>query len=155
MRKLLLLSVLLFSQSLIACPTPAPPNPNPPVPSPPRSDDATNVEIMINSERAKRGLPMLTTTNGLICAANIHAFDMNQNKFCGHTGSDGSRFWERAQKCGTRASGEIVACGHKRYQDAVQGWIRSPGHNAIMFDRKQVSMAASRVGDYWVVIFMK
>jgi uncharacterized protein YkwD len=111
--------------------------------------------MLINQERMNRGLPVLPSTTALDCAAVFHASDMEANSLCSHVGSNNSRFWERAKKCGTRASGEVIGCGHQDEASLVRDWLRDKPHADIILDKKNVAMGASRVGDYWVVIFMK
>lgn len=133
-------------------PIPAPPLP-PGTPTPPSTQEG--LKILINQARMARGLPVLVSTTALDCSAVIHAVDMEDNSLCSHNGSDNSRFWERAKKCGTRASGEVLGCGHQDEESLVRDWINDPAHAAILFDKKQIAMGAGRVGDYWVVVFMK
>lgn len=151
-----LLFIVLMSLACSAKAHPCPPipaPPGPPSPSPPSQAEVLKMEI--NKERLKSGALQIVSTPELDCAAKVHAIDIAQMRSCTHTGSDGSQFWERARKCGTRASGEIVACGYKDEKSTVNGWMNSPGHRAIMLDPKQIAMGAYRAGDYWVVIFRK
>lgn len=169
MGKILLIAMVFFTSCKVEghpwpwpFPVPHPP-PQEPIPAPPippgtpEQPPSTQIELkwLINQERIARGLPVLPSTTALDCAAVIHASDMEANTLCSHDGSDGSRFWERAKKCGTRASGEILACGHTSEGSAVRDWLLDKAHADIILDRKNIAMGAARVGDYWVVIFMK
>jgi uncharacterized protein YkwD len=150
-KHVLLSSLCLFGLNCKADWAPAPPSTEPPLPGP------NEIELtgLINQERIRRGLPGLITYQHLECATLTHAEDMNFKNFCSHFGSDSSTPWQRAQKCGGRASGEIIACGQETAKDAVQAWIQSRPHAMIMFDRANIGVGAARVGNYWVVMFMK
>lgn len=158
MKKVLLSMVFLMVSCKVSakCPQPMPPQ----VPAPP--SDEPSVPILewelkweVNQARVKEGLPMIVSTAALDCAAIMHARDMAANNLCSHNGSDNSRFWERAKMCGTKASGEIIGCGFKNHKELVEAWVKDQPHAAIMLDKKNIAMGAGRVGDYWVMIFMK
>jgi uncharacterized protein YkwD len=166
MKKFIIASMVFFGSCQadgFPCPRPERPRPQDPIPAPPSpipdeplpGDNEWELKWEINQERQKRGLPVLTSTEALDCAALMHAEDMSANNMCSHYGSDGSRFWERAKKCGTRSSGEILGCGHTNQKDLVANWLSDGPHAAIMLDKNQVSMGAARVKNMWVVIFMK
>jgi uncharacterized protein YkwD len=145
-------SLCLFGLNCKADWAPAPTHEEPPSLPGPNEPTLTG---MINNERIKRGLPGLITYQHLECASLNHAEDMAIGKFCSHTGSDFSTPWQRSQRCGGRASGEIIACGQEFPEQAIQSWIASRPHATIMFDRANIGIGAARVGNYWVVMFMK
>ena len=118
------------------------------------SGAATDLVAEINRVRVARGLRKVTATAGLNCAAQRHAKDIGPRRVCSHTGSDGSSPWARASRCGAKADGEIIACGHRTPAAAVQGWTKSPGHAAIMFNPNQTIVGAAMVDNYWVVDFL-
>lgn len=144
-------------------PFPIPPLPIPgggsePAPGdnqPPDEEAGKAVLDAINAARAKRGLSEVSFDSKLNCAAERHAKDIGPKRICGHTGTDGSSPWARAEGCGTSANGEIVACGQVTPQSAVDAWTLSPGHAAIMYDPGQKYMGGAMVENYWVVIFRK
>jgi len=97
------------------------------------------VVTLINQERQARGLPPVSVHAALTQAAASHSTDMACNHFFSHTGSDGSAPWDRAVRFGYSASaiGEIIYMGTGSYgtpSAAVQGWLNSEGHRAIMLD---------------------
>lgn len=163
--KLLLLLVL----SLTACgksgrdskdPTPPPiPAPKPSDPEVPEVPSMPPDEVMdgINDARKSRALPLLNRDSGLVCAAAKHAADIGTRRSCSHTGSDGSSFIDRARSCGVflQAGGEIIACGQGNAKAAVDAWLNSPGHRAIMLDYDQKKMGAGVFNNFWVVVFSK
>ena len=111
----------------------------------------------INQERVKRGLPSLVEKSALTCAATKHSNDIGTRRVCSHTGKDGSSATQRIASCGLKASawGEIVACGQKTPRAAVDAWIKSPGHNAIMFSKSYKYFGGGMTNYYWTVVFTK
>lgn len=133
-----------------ACPVP----PTQPVPGPtptpyPGENDTVRA---INAARKLKGLAPVYEDSRLDCAAQAHARDIAVTDACGHVGSDGSQFWQRAQRCGTQALGEIVACGYPNAVTAVAGWDRSPSHAAIMYGA-YARVGVAEVRGYWVAVF--
>lgn len=125
-----------------------------PEPAPPED---INIELVmaLNKARADNGQIQLLTVPHLLCAAKKHAQDIAVRQVCSHTGSDGSRFFERARQCGGEAYGEIIGCGYTTSESVVNGWLKSPGHRAILLDSKVVAFGGYRSGNYWVVEFMR
>jgi uncharacterized protein YkwD len=120
------------------------------------SNEAYDLLTYINQERVKRKLTKLTMNTSLSCAAQNHANDIGARKLCTHTGSNGSNFVERVKRCGyPYAHGEIVACGQKSARLAVDAWIKSSGHFAIMVDPNQKYFGSGWKNNYWVVVFSK
>lgn len=92
---------------------------------------------LINSERSSRGLPTLIVHVNLKAAARAHSEDMGCNGFFSHTGSDGSSPFSRmlAWNYPYVAAGENIYAGSGSFNNpnsAFQGWMNSPGHQAIM-----------------------
>ena len=137
------------------CPLPPPsypPNPQDPTPVPTPYPGQSAIVKAINAARRIKGLGEVFEDTKLNCAAINHAKDIAPRKICGHIGSDGSQFWQRAQKCGAQALGEIVACGYPNAVSAVEGWDRSPGHAAIMYGQYG-KVGVAEVDGYWVAVF--
>jgi uncharacterized protein YkwD len=111
----------------------------------------------INKERKARGLSQLKERNELVCAATGHALDIGARKACTHTGRNGTNPGARIAACSYRPMGwgEIVACGQRSAREAVTAWIKSPGHNAIMFSRNYTYFGGAMSQSYWVVVFSK
>lgn len=121
------------------------------------SSMASELLTIINKERAARKLPLLTEKSALTCAAAKHSKDIGARKACTHTGSNGSSATQRLAACGLKnvAWGEIVACGQKTPRAAVDAWIKSPGHNAIMFSKSYKYFGDGMTNNYWTVVFTK
>jgi len=108
----------------------------------------------INAERVERGLGTVALRADLNCAAKRHSNDVGTTQTCSHTGSDGSDPGTRVADCGGAGwTGEILACGQTTPQQAVDGWIGSPGHNAIMFTPGQRFIGVGMHNNFWTAIF--
>jgi uncharacterized protein YkwD len=95
-------------------------------------------------------------------AASRHAADMATNSYFSHTGRDGSTPAQRVTRTGYhyRMTGENIAAGQASPEEAVAGWIRSPGHCANLMNSGFTEMgvafsinAKSNMGIYWVQHF--
>ena len=85
-------------------------------------------------------------------AAQIHADDMAKNKFFNHTGSDGSKVSDRANRVGFKWMniGENISAGYPNFQGAFQGWKESPGHCKNMMGKAYEKMGVAHNGAKWV-----
>jgi uncharacterized protein YkwD len=84
---------------------------------------------LINAERAKAGLSVLTVNAQLAAAAQSHSADMACNNFLGHTGSDGSYINDRLSRAGypiNTGFSEVIAIGTP--QDAMNQWQSDQPH---------------------------
>jgi len=115
-----------------------------------------NLLATINGERTSRGLTPVELRDDLVCAAQHHSHDIGERKVCSHESSGGSGPGERVKVCsGSGWSGEIVACGQTTPRQAVDGWLDSPGHKAIMLDPDQRLVGVAMHGNHWTAIFDK
>jgi uncharacterized protein YkwD len=74
--------------------------------------------------------PALTLDHRLRCSARKHSKDMAVNNFFSHTGSNGSKSWDRMESAGydwTYAA-ENIAAGYSTPASVVNGWMTSSGH---------------------------
>ena len=106
--------------------------------------------------------PPLRWNDALAEAARLHSNNMARFDFLGHDGRDGSTAAQRVERAGYRyrAMGENIAGGQLQPEDAVAGWIDSPGHCANLmnpaFTEMGVAFAVnrqSRMGVYWAQEF--
>ncbi len=142
-------------------PTPRPsPTPLPTLPPDPGGEEWLEVERLINQERVARSLPPLVALEGLRRAAGKHSIDMSLMRVCTHYGSSGSDPASRMRAEGIqRPYGEIVACGQVSPQAAVEAWMNSPGHRAIILCSSCTTLGAGYAGSnsgyrrYWTVNF--
>ena len=90
----------------------------------------TDVVKYTNTERAKAGLPALTTNNLLNQAAQTHSQNMATQDFFSHQGKDGKWHGDRITATGYDAdySSENIAVGYSTPKQVVTGWMNSSGH---------------------------
>jgi uncharacterized protein YkwD len=98
----------------------------------------------------------------LAVASLMHADDMADHDYFSHDGRDGSTPAQRVARAGYRyrMTGENIAAGPTRPEDAVSGWIKSPPHCANLMNPDFTEMGAayavnakSSMGVYWVQEF--
>jgi uncharacterized protein YkwD len=102
----------------------------------------------------------LRWNDALARAAQIHADDMARNDFLDHKGSNGSRPAQRAKAQGYAYTivGENCAEGQETLAEAMDAWLRSPGHCRNIKDRefRDLGMAVAWSEDgvpFWVQVF--
>lgn len=95
-------------------------------------------------------------------AASAHAADMAAQDYFSHDAKDGSTPAQRVTRAGYRyrMTGENIAGGQLTPEDAVAGWLKSPGHCANLMNPAYQEMAVAyavnaraRLGVYWVQQF--
>jgi uncharacterized protein YkwD len=96
-------------------------------------------------------------------AALAHSRDMAQHRYFSHQGQDGSQPGDRARQAGYnwRRVGENIASGLASPEEAVAGWLDSPGHCANLMNPGFTEMGAayainpaSETGTaYWTQVF--
>jgi uncharacterized protein YkwD len=107
--------------------------------------------------------PSVHWNSVLAQASQLHAEDMARNNYFSHAGRDGSNPAQRVERAGYRyrATGENIAAGSQmQADDAVAGWIKSPGHCANLMNPRFTEMGAafavdrrSELGVYWAQAF--
>jgi uncharacterized protein YkwD len=105
----------------------------------------------------------VTWNDELAQAALAHSQDMASHHYFNHRGSDGGFAGERAHQAGYnwRRIGENIASGLRSPEDAMAGWLDSPGHCANLMDPSFTEMGAgyavnpnSKAGTaYWTQVF--
>lgn len=98
----------------------------------------------------------------LAAAAQRHSLDMMNNNFFSHTGSDNSEVADRVDAANYewQAVGENLAAGQTSLQEAINGWLSSPGHcrNIMNTGFKEVGLScvenpSTEFGTYWTSVF--
>jgi uncharacterized protein YkwD len=86
----------------------------------------------------------LVWDDALGAAALAHSRDMAARRHFAHQGSDGSEVATRATRAGYswKLIGENIAAGQPTAQEAVAGWIDSPGHCANLMNPTFTGMGA-------------
>lgn len=115
--------------------------PLPPVRFIGQEDAGQRILELVNAARASGRMcgsehfdpaPPLRWNAMLAAAALEHSKDMAQHRYFEHRGSDGTVVGDRVSKAGYswRRVGENIASGTRTPEEAVQGWLDSPGHCA-------------------------
>ena len=95
-------------------------------------------------------------------ASRLHAEDMARYNYFSHSGRDGSDPAQRVERAGYhyRVTGENIAAGQRRPEDAVAVWVKSPAHCANLMNPAFTEMGAafavdagSEMGVYWTQAF--
>jgi Raf kinase inhibitor-like YbhB/YbcL family protein len=127
---------------------------------------------LTNIERAKVGLPPLTSNPELIKAAQGHAWDAACNNLHAtgdpHTGSDGSKLKDRIERTQyptliESASGQVgenIAAGQSTPESAVDSWMKSTkGHRENILSKSFTEIGIGYVYNpdstykyYWVMV---
>lgn len=107
--------------------------------------------------------PPVTWNDELAVAALAHSDDMARHHYFEHRGSDGTVVGDRAHKAGYNwhRIGENIASGARTPEEAMQGWLDSPGHCANLMNPSFTEMGAgyainpnSKIGSaYWTQVF--
>ncbi|MFL6673836.1 MAG: CAP domain-containing protein [Massilia sp.] len=90
-------------------------------------------------------VPPLRWNAALGDAALEHSRDMATHRYFQHQGTDGSVAADRARRAGYawRRIGENIASGQDYAEEAVAGWLSSPGHCANIMNRDFSEMGAA------------
>lgn len=106
--------------------------------------------------------PPLAWNATLAQAARVHSEDMAAHRAFNHQGSDGSDVGVRTRRLGYawRRVGENISLGQRTAEEAVAGWLGSPGHCANMMNPSMTEMGAAfalrpapRQAAYWTQVF--
>lgn len=119
-----------------------------------------DILVLINKYRLSKGLVPLKLNNDIIAVARKHSSDMADKTVAfGHDG-----FTARAKSLGARISGlkavaENVAYGQRTAAEAVEDWIKSPGHRVNIegnYTQTGIGVVANKKGVlYYTQIFVR
>jgi uncharacterized protein YkwD len=123
----------------------------PPVPA---ASTSAGLLPLLNQFRATEGDTPLVANDALNAAALAHAFDMAQNGFVGHTGSDGSTVGTRARAAGCNWSSvsQNITVGQSDPAGAMLAWVNAPAQRRNLLGT-YTDFGEARVGDLWVAVF--
>lgn len=117
--------------------------------------------ILINSKRLDLELPALITATVLMQVAEAHSQDMAANNYLAHGNLAGLHGDDRLTEAGYEFSwwGEAIAGGSTTPAVALDGWLGSPPHKAVLLDGRYSEIGLGfAYGDetkyryYWVVV---
>lgn len=117
---------------------------------------------LVNSERAKQGLPALTYNWEVARVARFKSQDMiNKGYFAHNSPTYGSPF-RMMENFGLRfsAAAENIAMGQRTPQEVMNSWMNSAGHRANILSRSitQIGVGAAKKSNgtlYWTQMFIK
>ena len=122
---------------------------------------AWGILSLVNDARASQGVPALAMNSRLVAAAQLHSDDMASGEFMSHTGSDGSRFWERMADAGyimTSGAENVLYRWDLSTGGAFQQWRDSPPHNTNMmngtYQEVGIAWARSASGKYYYTMVL-
>lgn len=146
--------------------------PTPPLVLPGQEEAGRMILDLVNAARAQArncgelhfgAAPPVSWNAQLALTALAHSSDMATHRRFSHQGSDDSEAAQRVTRAGYRWRhvGENIAAGQTSPQEAVEGWIDSPGHCANLmnpqFSEMGAGYAVSRVRlpgfPYWTQVF--
>jgi uncharacterized protein YkwD len=114
-------------------------------------------------ERPFTAAPALKWSPALAEAARAHSQDMARQRYFSHQGKDGRQVADRAVRAGYRwrGIGDNIAAGQQSPEEAMAGWLASPGHCANIMDRSFTEMGAAHGVNsggggphvYWTQVF--
>lgn len=115
---------------------------------------------LTNAAREKQGLSPLGLNEALTKAAQAHADDMAKNGYFSHEAPDGTDMVIRIDRVGYRYRGiaENIAMGQRTPKQAVDGWLKSPGHRRNMLNSAYQDLGVGISKDQkgilrWVQVF--
>ncbi len=121
---------------------------------------------LTNVERQRAGLLPLRFNSRLAVAGQKHSVDMAMQDFFSHQSKDNSSPFDRIKATGYRYSraAENIYAGGSTPEDAVKGWMNSPGHrqNILNPEYKEIGIGyyflANDTGNvnykhYWTQVF--
>jgi len=146
--------------------------PTPPLALPDQFEAGQAILALVNAARASarncggryfgRARPV-AWNDALAQAAREHSSDMAAHRRFSHRGSDNTEVAQRATRAGYRWRhiGENIAAGQTSPQEAVAGWLDSPGHCANLMNPDFTEMGAGYAVSrarlpgfaYWTQVF--
>ncbi|GAA4581022.1 hypothetical protein GCM10023194_11070 [Planotetraspora phitsanulokensis] len=113
---------------------------------------------LVNVERAKAGCRPLRLDRRLVRSAQVHSVEMAKSNVFDHNSPDGETPWSRMAKAGYKDGGaENIARGYRSADEAVRGWMNSPGHSRNLLNCRLVAtgvaVAIGPGGPWWTQDF--
>lgn len=116
---------------------------------------------LLNASRGEEGLPALRSDRILMQLARDHSLNMARLEQLSHE-LERRTFQDRLESSGykAQAAGENCAEGALTPADAIDGWLKSPGHRANIMSEDYtdigIGLATSREGvRYYTLVFAK
>jgi uncharacterized YkwD family protein/spore coat assembly protein SafA len=120
------------------------------------------VIVLVNKERAKRGLQTLTQNWQLSRVARYKSQDMINKNYFSHTSPTYGSPFVMMEHFGIRfsAAGENIAMGQPTPQSVMTAWMNSPGHRSNILSPAYTQIGVGAAKDsrgvlYWTQQFIK
>lgn len=128
-----------------------------------QSDMVNTVHKLVNAYRTSKGLKPLALDNTMCTVANVHSKNMAMGTApFSHDGFKARIDEIKKSIKGVRAAGENLAMNmgmKKPAEQAVEGWIKSPGHQANMvgdYNKTGIGIAKNSKNEYYYTqLFIK
>lgn len=135
----------------------------PPLDNTPVEFDVLSSIEKLNETRRRFFLSDFKQDPRLMEAARRHAELMSKTGKFGHEFGPATKFKKRIFAVGFQNNaGENLGVGYKSIEEAIQGWLESPGHRKILLKRKynlagiayapNISGKNPRLNHFWVLI---
>jgi uncharacterized protein YkwD len=123
-----------------------------------RTFPSKKVVLLVNIERAKAGCKPLHLDSRLVRSAEAHSLEMATSNVFDHNSPDGETPWARMAEAGYKDGGaENIARGYRSAEEAVRGWMNSPGHSRNVLNCRLVAtgvgVAIGPGGPWWTQDF--
>lgn len=122
---------------------------------------AEEILRLVNNERSKQGLKLLTLSGQLTSIANTKAKDMAANRYFDHRSPTYGSPFEMLQRFGVsyRSAGENIAAGQRTPTQVMESWMNSSGHRANILNSSYTQLgvgfyAGGSYDTYWVQLFI-
>jgi uncharacterized protein YkwD len=123
----------------------------------PASSCPTSVEVdalwRINQQRAQNGLPPYQLDARLVVSSRLHSQDMAARAYFSHVSPDGVTFDQRIRAAGYPSpGGETIAAGYATPTAAIDGWMSSAGHRALLLHAslRHIGLGVATGGPYGI-----
>ena len=132
----------------------------------PSIDDVKTLEAevvrLVNAERAKRGLSMLSQNWEVSRVARYKSQDMIDKRYFAHQSPTYGSPFVMLDNFGIKfsAAGENIAYGQRTPTEVMNAWMNSPGHrsNILSATYNQIGVGVAKAANgtfYWTQMFIK
>ncbi|WP_054873293.1 SafA/ExsA family spore coat assembly protein [Oxobacter pfennigii] len=117
---------------------------------------------LVNKERAKNGLPALSSNWQLSRVARYKSADMAKLNYFSHTSPTYGSPFKMMESFGLRyaSAGENIAKGQRTPEEVMVAWMNSPGHRSNILSASYTQIGVGYAKDsrgvaYWTQMFMR
>ena len=130
----------------------------------PQNPDKEKILLLVNEQRAKGcncgddyypPVDPVIWNDTLELVAINHSKDMDKKNYFDHTNKDGKSPGDRLYDVGYQwsAYGENIGKGYTSEEEAITGWLNSPGHCRNIMREELEEMGVGTSGPYWTQLF--